>query len=32
MDGLPISIQELEPCIPSRRARRKQALDLVLND
>jgi len=25
MDWLPIPIQELEPCIPSRRARRKQA-------
>jgi hypothetical protein len=25
MDWLPIPIQELEPCVPSRRARRRQA-------
>jgi hypothetical protein len=25
MDGLPIPVQELEPCVPSRRARRRQA-------
>jgi hypothetical protein len=25
MDWLPIPLQELEPCVPSRKARRKQA-------